>query len=236
MAKGKVPSEMDERAAAPSLPQASVTKRPAPRGFVLSSPYDPTRKETEAMQRLIQRQWEAKAVPSFRVSERDGEQSIAVNHPAREIGECELMEALGTASTTFAKGLSLQLANLTQGDAGTVERNLNFALASITGLQPRDEAEAMLAAQMVAVHEATMSAARRLRTAETLNQFEAQERALNRLARTYAAQMDALKKYRTKGEQKVTVEHVHVHEGGQAIVGNVTAGGRVSPAKPEATP
>ena len=28
-----------------------------------------------------------------------------------------------------------------------------------------------------------------------------------------------------KGQQKMTVEHVHVHEGGQAIVGNVQQGG-----------
>jgi len=34
-------------------------------------------------------------------------------------------------------------------------------------------------------------------------------------------QMEALKKYRGKGEQKMTVEHVHVHNGGQAIVGDV---------------
>lgn len=46
----------------------------------------------------------------------------------------------------------------------------------------------------------------------------------NRLARTYAAQMDTLKRYRSSGQQKVTVEHVHVHAGGQAIVGNVEAG------------
>jgi hypothetical protein len=34
--------------------------------------------------------------------------------------------------------------------------------------------------------------------------------------------MEALKRYRTGGEQKVTVQHVSVSEGGQAIVGNVT--------------
>jgi hypothetical protein len=34
-------------------------------------------------------------------------------------------------------------------------------------------------------------------------------------------QMEALKRYRTGGEQKVTVQHVSVNEGGQAIVGNV---------------
>jgi hypothetical protein len=48
------------------------------------------------------------------------------------------------------------------------------------------------------------------------------ERALNKLARTFAMQMEALKRYRTGGEQKVTVQHVSVSEGGQAIVGNVT--------------
>jgi hypothetical protein len=35
--------------------------------------------------------------------------------------------------------------------------------------------------------------------------------------------MEALKNYRSKGEQKMTVQHVHVADGGQAIVGNVSA-------------
>jgi hypothetical protein len=35
--------------------------------------------------------------------------------------------------------------------------------------------------------------------------------------------MEALKRYRSGGEQKMTVQHVHVAEGGQAIVGNVSA-------------
>ena len=45
--------------------------------------------------------------------------------------------------------------------------------------------------------------------------------------RTYLAQMDALKKYRAKAQQTVRVERVTVNEGGQAIVGDVTHGGRV---------
>jgi hypothetical protein len=32
-------------------------------------------------------------------------------------------------------------------------------------------------------------------------------------------------RYRGKGQQKVTVEHVHVHTGGQAIVGSVSQSG-----------
>jgi len=43
----------------------------------------------------------------------------------------------------------------------------------------------------------------------------------NKLSRTYAVLLDALNRHRGKGQQKVTVEHVHVHSGGQAIVGAV---------------
>ena len=40
--------------------------------------------------------------------------------------------------------------------------------------------------------------------------------------RTFANQTEALGRYRGKGEQKMTVEHVHVYQGGQAIVGPVS--------------
>src|SRR5262249_23040191 len=43
----------------------------------------------------------------------------------------------------------------------------------------------------------------------------------NQLSRTFSTVLEALNRHRGKGAQKVTVEHVHVHEGGQAIVGNV---------------
>ena len=44
----------------------------------------------------------------------------------------------------------------------------------------------------------------------------------NKLSRTYAVLLDALNRYRGKeGQQKVTVEHVDVHAGGQAVVGMV---------------
>src|SRR5258705_4197220 len=43
-------------------------------------------------------------------------------------------------------------------------------------------------------------------------------------ATSYALLLDALNRHRGKGQQKVTVEHVHVHSGGQAIVGMVERG------------
>jgi hypothetical protein len=79
------------------------------------------------------------------------------------------------------------------------------------------------AAQMAAVHIATMTFARRLAHVETIPQQDSASNAFNKLTRTFAAQMSALKDYRSRGEQRMTVQHVHVAEGGQAIVGNVNA-------------
>ena len=68
-----------------------------------------------------------------------------------------------------------------------------------------------------------MTFARRLAQVDNIPQQDSAERAFNKLTRTFAAQMSALKEYRSKGEQKMTVQHVHVGDGGQAIVGNVNA-------------
>jgi hypothetical protein len=44
-----------------------------------------------------------------------------------------------------------------------------------------------------------------------------------RLLRAYATQVEALRRLRNGGSQVVRVEHVHVNEGGQAVIGNVTS-------------
>jgi hypothetical protein len=43
----------------------------------------------------------------------------------------------------------------------------------------------------------------------------------NKLSRTFATLLEALNRHRGKGQQKMVVEHVHVHSGGQAVVGVV---------------
>jgi hypothetical protein len=108
-------------------------------------------------------------------------------------------------------------------------------LSIVKGIELRDQMEAMLAAQMAAVHNATMTFARRLAHIDNIPQQDSAERAFNKLARTFATQLEALKRYRSAGEQTVRVEHVTVNEGGQAIVGNVSHGGRGSPKKVETT-
>jgi len=129
-----------------------------------------------------------------------------------------------TTSGDFANGILSQLGNICpEGDGISVD-GLNFALAVIDGIKPQNQLETLLAAQMAAVHCATMKMARRLAKAENMFQRDHAELSLNRFTRTFAAQLEALKKYRGTGLQTVKVEHVHVNEGGQAIIGNVDRG------------
>ena len=46
-----------------------------------------------------------------------------------------------------------------------------------------------------------------------------------RLMRAYATQVETLRRLRNGGSQVVRVEHVHVNEGGQALIGNVRKDG-----------
>ena len=82
----------------------------------------------------------------------------------------------------------------------------------------------MMAAQLIAAHNAAMECYRRAMIGEQT--FEGRRENLaqaNKLSRTYATLLEALNRHRGKGQQKVTVEHVHVHAGGQAVVGMVAA-------------
>jgi hypothetical protein len=108
------------------------------------------------------------------------------------------------------------------------ERNKLYSatIAGLIGIAPNDELEGMLAAQLIACHNASLECYRRAMIGEQT--FEGRRENLsqaNKLSRTYATLLEALNRHRGKGQQKVTVEHVHVHEGGQAIVGNVEGGG-----------
>ena len=128
-------------------------------------------------------------------------------------------------NTNLIEGLVGQIAKL--GSPGQIidEEASNFALGFIDSMNPRDTAEALLLAQMAVVHQATMVMARRLNHTNNILQQDSAERALNKLGRTFVAQMEALKRYRSKVQQTVRVERVTVQEGGQAIVGNVAKGG-----------
>ena len=79
----------------------------------------------------------------------------------------------------------------------------------------------MLATQMAATHVAAIRVLRQLKGSDAITQQDSNGNLAVKLLRTFTMQLEALQRYRGKGQQKVTVEQVHVNAGGQAIVGSV---------------
>jgi len=198
--------------------------------------YTPTEAETAVLKKQAERLASASPLPRIKLDEGSGGHALTPDHPDLVVACGLLAEAFGTASDDFARGLLRQLVNAVPGADQPDLGQINFIVSVVQGIKPRDQTEAMLAAQMAAVHIAIMTFAHRLARVKNIPQQDSAERAFNKLARTFATQMEALKRYRTGGERKVTVQHVSVSEGGQAIVGNVTQSAQETATAAVATP
>jgi hypothetical protein len=157
----------------------------------------------------------------------NGSREVIMVDPSADKGEFRHIG--GSASDDFNL-LLFNAATKTQwlahSDAETRAVQHKAVAAALVGIAPRDETEAMLGAQLIGIHAASMECLRRAMIdgqtfagrPECLNQA-------NKLSRTYATLLDALNRHRGKGQQTVRVEYVTVNAGGQAIVGNIEAGG-----------
>ena len=172
-----------------------------------------------------------------------GGRAFYPDHSDDEGHEYRLTDAFGTRSLEFVRsmlnGLGIATADhlldydFSPGRANQVA--LNAALAVISGVRPKDEIEAMLAAHMALTNIALLDLFARTRGSIANHKYEGDGikrldvlgNLTNKFMRTYTMQIEALARKRRKGEQNIRVEHVHVYAGGQAIVGNVShRGGR----------
>ena len=110
-------------------------------------------------------------------------------------------------------------------DEAAAHARIIKAVKLFESIKPADGMEAMLAMQMVGAHSAAMECLRRAMV--PAQSFEGRASKLGhaqKMMSLYARQLVALDKHRGKREQTVTVKHVHVASGGQAIIGNVESG------------
>ena len=116
--------------------------------------------------------------------------------------------------------------------------SLDMAVDAAQTIEADNSLEKMLAHQMTAMHVMAMRLMAKaikhtdnLTTSYTHPSTDQAVKVVNAAARlmdTYQRGLATLSKIRKGGRQKVTVEHVHVNAGGQAIVGNVNQGGGAS--------
>jgi hypothetical protein len=149
-----------------------------------------------------------------------------------EVAGAGLMNAFGITDLDLAESLFQQIVNATHVQplgVPVVEGTLNAALAAVTGIGPRDEAEAMLAAQMVGVHWIAMALLSKAGSTNDRALLNDAGNMATKLLRTYTTQMEALKRYRSAGEQRVVVQHQHVNVTADQAAVQVNGGGYPAP-------
>jgi hypothetical protein len=136
-----------------------------------------------------------------------------------------LKQALGTTSGAFVDASLFQLqAAARLPYSGISEIAVNAALAMIEAAAPKDEIEGALAVQMACTHTAAMAVLSSLGGGcASDRRVAALGSAAARLLRAYTSQVELLRRLRHGGQQYVRVEHVHVNDGAQAVIGNVGA-------------
>ena len=141
----------------------------------------------------------------------------------------ELQTHMGTSNTTLSVTLLSQLLRVIPGtDEDSIEQQMIKALALQGAFQPSNPLEALLATQMVAVHCLAMKCVGVANIKDQHPEAAAKRLdAANKLFRTFSTQLEALNKLRGKGQQKITVEHISINQGGQAVIGSIdlTKGG-----------
>jgi hypothetical protein len=172
-------------------------------------------------------------LPPVRVKLYRGDARVAKVHPPD--GEHEnwwqrLNKALGTTSSDFTNAALFQIQAACRSPFGGISQlSMNAALAMIEAAAPKDEIEGALALQMACTHTAAMAVLAKLDIAfATERRVAAFGSTAARLMKAYATQVEVLRRLRHGGHQVVRVEHVHVNDGGQAVIGNVkkSDGGR----------
>jgi hypothetical protein len=134
-----------------------------------------------------------------------------------------LNKALGTTSSDFVNASLFQIQAAARSPFGGISQlSMNAALAIIEAAAPKDEIEGALAIQMACTHVTAMAVLAKLDVAfASERRVAAFGSTAARLMKAYAMQMEVLRRSRHGGQQFVRVEHVHVNEGGQAVIGNV---------------
>ena len=139
-----------------------------------------------------------------------------------------IAEAMGTNDPALAQRLVNQVYETLwmPAELSDEERlqRIRAAIAAMRGIKPRDEIEGMLATQMVATHAAAMECLRRSMIRQ--QSFVGRDNNLRHAAKLlsiFAKQLETLNRNRGKGQQKMTIEHVNVEPGGQAMVGQFEA-------------
>ena len=210
--------------------KSTTKKKPAKKDIKNLAKKEYTHEEKARLAKYKERK-ERRPVKLKAVESDSGKPTITQQDPDDPLAAVKISEALGTADADLQGHLLMQVVNtfreVSADGAGTEAQAAaaNKVIPILSGIQPQDEIEAMLAVQMIGVHNMAMDYIGKATRTERVDFMSTYMNGAAKSLRTFVAQMEALKKYRSGGQQRIVVEHVNVSEGGQAIVGVVNQGG-----------
>jgi hypothetical protein len=101
----------------------------------------------------------------------------------------------------------------------------NVMMQGLYEMAPADATEGMLCSQAIVLHAQGMNNLARAANATIHETANVYTNLATKLLRLHQETIERLEKYRRKGQQTVRVEHLHIENGAQAIVGTVHTGG-----------
>lgn len=208
-----------------------------------------TKQEIEAERIKTWKERVKKSTPCFKVKPSTTKNEMEKNavvltseatgdeQPTQELVEATLCATFGSANRDYAtKLLALSLNGFFKNPNDEVlvhgANTANEINGALLSLNPKDEIEGMLCTRLLVLHDQYMEFMKRTANGtQTCAGIDLNINRSTKLMRLYNETLEALMRYKRKGEQKVTVQHVNVNKGGQAVVNGQLNQGEGSDAK-----
>lgn len=102
-----------------------------------------------------------------------------------------------------------------------IDIEMNKSEQGLIALEANNSLQQMLAAQMLSIHRLQQLSMAHANNTDHPDNRKYFTNAAIKLANSFTQQATLLAKLQGTGSQKIVVEHVEVHQGGQAVVGNI---------------
>lgn len=113
------------------------------------------------------------------------------------------------------------LTEVTKNNLGAFEQIKEETADNIASLAPQDNIQILLASQMISIHELQQKMMMYVTNSGDTDITIKYINAASKLSNIFIQQVSLLSKLQGSSEQKMTVEHVHIHNGAQAVVGTI---------------
>ena len=128
----------------------------------LAAPHEPTDAEKQSMKVWDKYRLAFPPLPKMKVDQTGDSANIGPGHEDLGTGTALQMSAMAAPYGAYYCGTLSAIANIATTKRQVSAEKMDYLMAMVAGIKPRDQLESMLAVQMAAIHDATLEMAARL--------------------------------------------------------------------------